>query len=137
MNKEIKIILISLLFFGIYFFVDEHYFGQIRKWFYEWTSQIGVSHILAYIIVGFPILVGTLLLHGRNKLFDSLGINKSVFTGVLFSLLCTSPMFLGFSIVFKLNNELSINTVLISIVAAGFFEELYFRGFLFGQLFRY
>ena len=45
-------------------------------------------------------------------------------------------MYIGFSIVFNFNSEISLNTFLISVVSAGFFEELFFRGFLFGLLFK-
>src|SRR5690606_32665538 len=43
---------------------------------------------------------------------------------------------IGYAIVFDISTELSVNTILIGVIAAGFFEELFFRGFLFGQLFR-
>ena len=46
-------------------------------------------------------------------------------------------MFVGFALVMPFNTTLSLNTVVISVLCAGFFEELYFRGFLFGQLYRY
>jgi len=51
--------------------------------------------------------------------------------------LCTLPMFIGFAILFDFDTELSLNSILVTVVAAAFFEELYFRGFLFGQIFRY
>jgi hypothetical protein len=46
-------------------------------------------------------------------------------------------MFIGFSICFNYNRDLTTDEILISGVAAAFFEEFIFRGFLFGQLFRY
>ena len=46
-------------------------------------------------------------------------------------------MFVGFAIVFDLNSEMNVDDFLIQVVSAAFFEELYFRGFLFGQLFRF
>ncbi|GAB1858628.1 hypothetical protein MHTCC0001_34680 [Flavobacteriaceae bacterium MHTCC 0001] len=46
-------------------------------------------------------------------------------------------MFIGFSLAFDFNKEFSLNNFIISVFCAGFFEELYFRGFLFGQFFRY
>ncbi|NNE27797.1 MAG: CPBP family intramembrane metalloprotease, partial [Saprospiraceae bacterium] len=49
----------------------------------------------------------------------------------------TAPMFIGYTIVFNYNPSLSLNTILTSVLAAALFEELYFRAFLFGQLFRY
>jgi uncharacterized protein len=46
-------------------------------------------------------------------------------------------MFIGFALCFQFNSKLTLNEVLITGVAAAFFEEFIFRGFLFGQLFRY
>jgi membrane protease YdiL (CAAX protease family) len=45
-------------------------------------------------------------------------------------------MYIGFSFIFDFNTDISINTLLISVLSAGFFEELFFRGFLFGLIFR-
>lgn len=52
-------------------------------------------------------------------------------------MLCTMPMFIGFALLFDFNSNISLNRILVSVVAAGVFEELYFRGFFFGQLYRY
>ncbi|MDZ7715311.1 MAG: CPBP family intramembrane glutamic endopeptidase [Balneolaceae bacterium] len=46
-------------------------------------------------------------------------------------------MLIGYALFFDLNIELTLNTFLISAVSAAFFEELFFRGFLYGQLYRY
>jgi membrane protease YdiL (CAAX protease family) len=112
------------------------YFKEIREWFYELINQFGTSHIIAYTISGIPLFIGTLLISRKSSLFKSLGLNKSIIKGFLFALICTLPLFIGFSFVFDFNPNIAIDTLLISIVAAGLFEELFFRGFLFGQLFK-
>jgi membrane protease YdiL (CAAX protease family) len=43
----------------------------------------------------------------------------------------------GFAIFLEYKPRITVNTILINVIAASFFEELYYRGFLFGQLFRY
>ncbi len=138
MKRTSKTVLITLLSFGIYFLIDETYFRVIRNWFNEFANQLGISHIIAYIIVGFPIFLGTIILHKKDKFFHSLGLDKSLFfNGVIFSLLCTLPMFLGYAVLFEFNTEFSLNSFLITVIAAAIFEELYFRGFLFGQIYRF
>jgi membrane protease YdiL (CAAX protease family) len=138
MNKTNKVVLITLISFGSYFLIDEMYFKEIRQWLYKLIYQWGISHILAYFIVGSPIFIGTLLLHNKETFIHSLGLEKSLFLkGMLFSLLCTLPMFIGYVLLFDVDAEFSLNTFLITIIAAAFFEELYFRGFLFGQIYRY
>lgn len=136
MKNTIKVLLTVFISFGVYFVLDDLYFKDIRKWFYELTNQIGTSHIITYTISGIPLFLGTLLISRKTSFFESLGLNKSITKGFLFSLLCTLPLFVGYSFVFDFNPEVSIDTILISIVAAGFFEELFFRGFLFGLLFK-
>lgn len=137
MQKSTKVILISLLFFGAYFILDEWYFRDLRAWLDGFFQQIIVSHIIAYFIFGIPILAGSLVLHGRRLFIESLGLDKSIWKGAAFALICTLPMFVGFAIVFDFNSEISWASIWLGVIAAGFFEELYFRGFLFGQVFRY
>lgn len=132
-----KVILISVISFAVFFFIDEFYFKILRQELNELIGQMGISHILAYSLVGIPIFAGILLLHKKKGFLESLGLNRSVLTGLIFSLVCTLPMFLIYPIFYDFNTEISLNQILIVGVAAGFFEELYFRGFLFGQFYRY
>lgn len=136
MKKSTKNILIVIMSFGIYFVIDDYFFKETRKWIFELTNQVGVSHVLTYTLTGIPLFLGTLLVSGKAKFLKSLGLNQSILKGFLFALICTLPMFIGFSFVFDFDPKIPLNTFLISVVAAGFFEELFFRGILFGLLFR-
>ncbi|MCK0114913.1 CPBP family intramembrane glutamic endopeptidase [Gelidibacter sp. F63206] len=135
MKNSTKNILIVIISFGIYFVIDDYFFKETRKWIFELTNQLGLSHILTYALSGIPLFLGTLLVSGKANFLKSLGLNQSILKGFLFALICTLPMFIGFSFVFDFDPKISLNTFLISVVAAGFFEELFFRGFLFGLLF--
>ncbi len=137
MNNTLRIIAITLLSFGTYFMINKSYFRTIRSWLDTHINQIGVSHIIAYIIVGAPIIIGTVLIHRNSKIFESWGLNKGILKAFAFALLCTSPMFIGYAILFPFNTGFSLTTLLATVIAAAFFEELYFRGFLFGQIYRY
>lgn len=119
------------------FFVDEKYFRIVRNWLNEQINQLGISHIITYVIVGIPILVGTILIHQNSSIWSKWGLNKNILKALFFALFCTSPMFIGYAIVFDYNSEFSLNGLLISVLSAAFFEELYFRWFLFGQIFRF
>lgn len=136
MSKSTKALLIIIVSFGLYYLIDDIFFKDIRKWFFELTNQLGFSHIIAYLITGTPLFLGTLLVGNKYEFFKNLGLDKSFVKGFLFASICTLPMFIGFSIIFDFNSAISLNTILIGVVAAGFFEELYFRGFLFGLPFR-
>lgn len=136
MRYSTKTLLILVLSFGIYYFLDDMYFKSLRQWIFELTGQLGISHIVTYTISGIPLFLGTYLISRKTDFFELLGLNKSIYKGFLFALICTLPMYIGFSFVFDYNPEVSLNTFLISVVSAGFFEELFFRGFLFGLIFR-
>lgn len=93
--------------------------------------------MLAYSIEGIPSVLLLLLLHQPAQLAASLGLSKDFFKGLLAAFIFTLPMLLGYAVVFAYNDQLTWQEVIIGSVCAAFFEELYFRGILFGQLFRY
>ena len=136
MNNTIKVILVTLAAFAAYYFIDELYFKEIRQTLDTYLNQRGISHILAYILFGLPIFAAVIFLHGKNWL-ESLGLNRSIVKAFIFALICTLPMLIGFAALSSPNAKFTLNTFLINVLAAAFFEELYFRAFLFGQLYRY
>jgi membrane protease YdiL (CAAX protease family) len=129
-------ILVTLAAFAAHYFIDALYFKAIRQTFDNYLNQRGISHNLAYILVGLPIFAGAIFLHGKNWL-ESLGLNRSIVKAFVFALLCTLPMLIGLAALSSLDPKFTLNTFLINVIAAAFFEEIYFRGFLFGQLYRY
>lgn len=137
MSRSLRVISITLLSFGIYFFLANTYFSELRIWMDKQIHQLGLSHLLVYAIVSIPIVLGASIINQWNRCKTTLGLNRSIFKGILFPLICTLPMLIGFAFCFQFNSSLTLNEVLITGVAAAFFEEFIFRGFLFGQLFRY
>lgn len=136
MNNTIKVILVTFATFAAYFFIDKIYFDDFKKAIDIYINQRGISHILSYILFGLPIFAAVIFLHGKNWL-ESLGLNRSPLKAFIFALVCTLPMLVGFAALSSVNQKFTLNTFLINVLAAAFFEELYFRGFLFGQLYRY
>lgn len=132
-----KTILITALAFAAYFILYALYFKGARTLLNEAFNQIGISHIVAYLISGIPIYAGIVLMHRFKGFFHSLGLDKSILKGIAIPLFFTLPMFIGFAIVFSFNSGVTLNEILVKVIAAAFFEELFFRGFLFGQIFRY
>lgn len=131
------VVVLTLLGFSIHFVIDELYFAIWRFKIDQVINFVGISHLLSYILVGSPIFISVLVLHGFPKFFTALGLKGSIRMAFIFAMLCTLPMLIGFSFFYTINQDLEINRILISIVCAGFFEELYFRAFLFGQLYRF
>ena len=128
---------ITILSFAGYFLIDELYFHEIRRALNDVINQAGVSQLITYTLVGIPIFAGTYLLHRKTGFFESLGLKRSILTGLFFALVCTVPMFFLYMIFYDFNTEITLNKILIIGLAAGFFEELYYRGFLYGFLYRY
>ncbi|NOT94239.1 lysostaphin resistance A-like protein [Ferruginibacter sp.] len=137
MSKTTKIVLVTYLAFGIYCFLDGLYFKSLRNYINQNIKNGGISHLITYLISGIPIYLGAILIHRYKKWVDSLGFSGSIFKGIYFSFLFTLPMFIGFAVLFNFNNTIDLDDLLIKVFAAAFFEELFFRGFLFGQVFRY
>ena len=89
----------------------------------------------------FTIIIITLTLYFlyKHKIFDSiveLGLKKGFVKGFLFGLIAASPMLISSAIFFKLSDNIFSYTVLIGVIIGPFMEELLFRGYLFGQLFK-
>lgn len=137
MSKTFRIALITLIAFTIHYFIDDAYFKTLRTSLNVAINQLGISHIITYIIVGIPIFVAVWLMHGQKSFFKNIGLNKSFIKATIFALICTLPMFAGFALMFDLNTGVTLNRILVAILAAAFFEELYFRGFLFGQVYQH
>lgn len=137
MTKTLRITLITAISFAVYFILDALYFNDFREILISKIGHRGISHIFAYLIFGFPLFLGVILMHGARKTAAALGLDNSIWKGFGFALICTLPMLFGYFLVFDFNREITINQILINVFAAAFFEELYFRGFLFGQVYRY
>ncbi len=137
MKQDFRVLAITLISFCLYFFIDEYAFANVRIWLFEVITIWSLSHILTYLLFGLPLFIGVLLIAGTRQFYEAQGLNKPVGKGIIYSFLFTLPMFIGYAAVFQLNQDLTLNRILISAVAAGFFEELYFRAFLFGMIFRF
>jgi membrane protease YdiL (CAAX protease family) len=85
----------------------------------------------------FPIIIALFFLFKPKDIIKSIGLNKKILLGIGVALLCTLPMIIGNAIIGTFNKDITLHTILSSMVYAGFFEEVVFRGFLFGLLFRY
>lgn len=127
-------LLICVGFAGYYlFFVN---FKPIKLAFDKITQQGLASYVLTYLVVGIPIFVATVLINKSTNIFKQLGLSASIVTAIWTSILFALPMFVGGLCFFKFNEHIDVQQLIASTIIAGFMEELYFRGFLFGQLFK-
>lgn len=76
-------------------------------------------------------------LHKKSDILNSLGLNGNILKGLGFAALCCAPMLIGMPIIGSFNSNLTFDWFLRMVVIAAVFEEIVYRGFMFGQLFRY
>jgi uncharacterized protein len=137
MRQTLKISFIIIIAFGLFYFLNKNYFFNIYDWLGNLIHLKIVAYFLAHVIVGLPLIIALFLIHKPKDLASSIGINKGFGKGLFFAFLCTFPMLIGYSFFFKFNIKITCNEIFSGVIFAAFFEELYFRGILFGQLFRY
>ena len=87
---------------------------------------------------GFVPMVGALLIFGYKGFWERMGMAKGFWQGLKVAFVMTLPMLLGYAWMadFTINIEWG-RDFLYGSVAAPFFEEVFFRAFLFGLLYRY
>ena len=81
-------------------------------------------------------ILGTTILFGGRGILGKLGLTGSFIKGFGLALICVLPMILSAAIMGELSLEDPLN-ILKKTVLAGLMEELLFRAFLFGLLFRF
>lgn len=136
LKQSHKAIIFTIVCFVIYLILKQ-YFSSIKGRLDKFT-QIGLlSYILTYFIIGTPIYIGTYIINPKIRIFKSLGLFHNPIKPFLITLLFSLPMFLGGLFFFEFNQEISIPNIIAGTIVVGFVEELFFRGFLFGQIFRY
>jgi len=135
-NKERTITIVIIIAFILYFFIDEYFFKGIRTTLRDITNSVSLAHIISYCIVGIPLICCMIFLHRKDWLKEW-DIKRPFIIAFIATLLFVLPMLIGYGVVFPFNEHVTLDRIVLSVFAAGFFEELYFRGFLFGQLFKH
>lgn len=95
-----------------------------------------LSYVITYLLIGIPIFTGTLLINEDHRILRCLGLQAHAGKAFLWALLFALPLFAGGLLFYTFYTPISIPNLVAGTIFAGFFEELYFRGFLFGQVFR-
>ncbi len=91
--------------------------------------------LLNYSII-FVVFALTILLFKRMP-FEILGLKKDILKGMLCGFLFVIPMFFGYGYAVGFKTDITLSDIHFDMILAGFFEEFFYRGFLFGILFYY
>jgi uncharacterized protein len=98
-------------------------------------KQIGLKLIYIYSWWVIPIFLITGLLFKFKNTHKALGLDSRFLTAFIFSIITVSPMLISSAFIGTIASQ-HILILLNKTLFAGCFEELLFRGFLFGLLFR-
>lgn len=144
MNADARNILLVILGFAAYYLAFE-YFAEIKTALdglvphrdrLDRVVPVGLfTYFITYVLVGLPIFLATALVCRDADVLRQLGLKAPVLTGLLVAALATLPMFAGSLLEGTLPEEIDVPQTIANTAFAGFFEELYFRGFFFGLLF--
>ncbi len=77
-----------------------------------------------------------LLLYPARDLLAECGLSGDFKAATKIAAIATLPMLLGYGFAASFQLSLSLDSILLGAVVAAIAEEIYFRGFLFGQLYR-
>jgi membrane protease YdiL (CAAX protease family) len=100
-------------------------------------SPVARSVIWNVIYFGLVPLLSTIVIFGFKPLPMVLGLNKGFAKGLGMALVLTLPMFIGYAICSGFTMNISSYNFFFGSISAPFFEEFFFRAFLFGLLYRY
>ncbi|PIF01181.1 MAG: CPBP family intramembrane metalloprotease [Maribacter sp.] len=117
--------------------VLKEYFSQIKEYLDGLTRNGLSGYIITYLIIGIPLYIGAYSINPKINILRNLGVSHNPTKPFMLALLFALPMFLGGLVFFGFNREVSIPGLIAGTIVIGFVEELFFRGFLFGQLFKY
>ncbi len=134
MNTSVKNVVITITAFLLFLYLLKM---QVVNEHLSFISNGSLRFAVNWFLCGVPIYVALFMMHKPGQIMESLGLRYGLLEGYGIAYLAVIPMLLGFAFTGTFNTSLTIDEFIRKAVLAGFFEELFFRGFLFGMLFRY
>lgn len=134
-NQSLKNIILVVIFSTIHLLAF-NYFKSIKIYLDQYTGIGILSYIITYILMGLPIFLGTKIIVPRHSIFESLGLKSNFLKAMLLAGIFALPMFIGAAVFYPLRDNLDWENLIAGTLIAGLMEELYFRGFMFGVLFK-
>ncbi|PHR46395.1 MAG: hypothetical protein COA32_11110 [Fluviicola sp.] len=113
----------------------KYFYGYVVFGEEEWNAldDSFATNLLVYSQILLVFIVSSILF--RRKVFEVLGLHKGILKGLAIGFICSLPMFIGYAFLNGFEFKLDLSLIHRDFIQAGFFEELLFRGFLFGILF--
>jgi membrane protease YdiL (CAAX protease family) len=137
MSKNIRFFSIFILGFTAYYFFDLFYFKSIQIFSKNVFHSKAIAHLIAYLVTLIPLVFTLKILLPKRGTSDLFSLNKSIIKGFSLAFTGTLPMLIGYLIHFKLVKKIHFESLFINTLSSAFFEEIIFRGFLIGILYRF
>ncbi|MBL1221752.1 CPBP family intramembrane metalloprotease [Chryseobacterium sp. L7] len=136
MKNSITLFLIPIFSYALYSVVSYH-FETIMKFFDGYIRFPLLSYFLVYVLAVIPLLISLRIIAGKN-MFETIGLHpRGLVKGIGLSLLFILPMALYGLLFSKLNIQIDPANLFAKSFLAGLFEEIIYRAFIFGILFRF
>lgn len=138
MNQSQKKTSILVIIISIF----SNYYSDILRFFTHYkglrvfSAQLG--NLLENLILVVLAFVGLFLTRrvGFLQAVKELGLKMPIKRALLFGFLATLPMSIGFAFTSSINPKISFTNIILLTVLFPFIEELFYRGYVFRQLFR-
>lgn len=92
--------------------------------------QVALCFLFTYLVLRF-------IIQSKESVFTALGLSNKPIKGILIGIAFTLPMFIGYAWQVGLQEEIKLTTLITHAAYPGFSEELIYRAFFIGILFRY
>ncbi|WP_223598518.1 CPBP family intramembrane glutamic endopeptidase [Chryseobacterium sp. GVT01B] len=137
MSKNIRFFSIFILGFTAYYFFDLFYFKSIQVFSKNVFHSKSIAHVIAYSMTLIPLIITLKILLPKRSTSDLFSLNKSIIKGFSLAFTGTLPMLIGYLIHFKTAGKIDFESLFINTLSSAFFEEIIFRAFLIGILYRF
>lgn len=134
MKERIKLAIVVLLSFFLARFLYRNTGTLLDGFISDTEANYAVRMFLFFVIL--PAII-TMALHKSENPLKELGLRHGFWKALVISFLICLPMLMGYLFLFQLNHELTFGQLMAYCAMASLGEEILFRGFLFGQLFRH
>lgn len=135
MSKEIKYLIVLCVSFCLFFIADKTLFSTLYHAIEHVIGIYPISFFITYFIVGLPVILFVYFTNG-HKVLEAFGLKNNILQGIAISFFFSIPMFIGYGILGNFEIEIEARSFWFGCVFAAFFEEFYYRGFFFGQIFK-
>lgn len=135
MKKNLLFAAITLIGFIVSYYLDNILYSFDHGWANWLPGNPFLWDLSWFLLKLIPAILATVLI-AREKTVKELGLSGNFIKATGFALLFTAPIFIGFAIFSAVNTEFQLVEIWTRCIHPGIYEEILFRSFLFGLLFR-